>query len=58
MQGEIETVALHLFGDAQANRQVDNLQDDEGHDHIVDDDRGHSLELVDELADVALRRPE
>src|SRR3984957_2163678 len=56
VQGQVETVALHLFGNAQADRDVDDLQDDEGNDRVVDDDRGHPLELVDELPDVALQQ--
>ena len=39
VKGEIEAVALHLFGDAQPDSDVNNLQDDEGDDRVVDDDR-------------------
>src|ERR1700744_3282345 len=56
VEGEIETIALHLFGDAQPDSDVDNLQDDEGHDRVVDDDRNHALDLIDELPDIALEQ--
>src|ERR1700733_11619996 len=56
VKGEIEAVALHLVGDAQPDRDVDNLQDDEGDDRVVDDDRGHTFELVDELPDIAFQQ--
>src|SRR3984957_17006684 len=56
VQGEVETVALHLFGNAQADRDIDDLEDDEAHDRVVDDDRAHPLELVDELPDVAFQQ--
>src|ERR1700755_2966975 len=56
VQGEVQTVALHLFRDAQPDSDVDNLQDDEGDDRVVDDDRDHPLDLIDELSDIALQQ--
>src|SRR5580700_7540910 len=56
VKGEIEAVAFHLFGDAQPDSDIDNLQDDEGNDRVVNDDRAHPLELVDELSDVAFQQ--
>src|SRR5579872_402195 len=53
VQCEIETVALHLFADAQADDDVDDLQDDEG-DHAVVDNHGYDAEdLVDDLSRIA-----
>src|SRR6516164_9811820 len=56
VQGEIETVALDLLGDAQADGDVYDFQDYEGDDRIVNDDSRDPLELVDELPDVSFQQ--
>ena len=37
MQRQIEAFALDLFADAQPDDHVDDLEDDQGHDHVVDE---------------------
>src|SRR5271165_217974 len=56
VQREIEAVALDLLRDAQANRDIDDLEDDERDDRVVDNDDGDAQELVHELLDVALQK--
>src|SRR5208283_3674593 len=53
MQREIETVALYLFGDSQADDHVDDLEDDQRHDGIVEEHDADALELVENLAGIA-----
>ena len=53
VQGEIETVALDFVGDPQADRHVDDLQDDQRDDRVIDDDRADADQLIDDLARVA-----
>src|SRR5262249_57288747 len=38
VQREIETLALHLIADAQSDEDVDDLEDDQRHDGVVDED--------------------
>ena len=38
MQREIETLALHLVAHAQPDEDVDDLEDDQRHDGVVDED--------------------
>ena len=38
VQREVEAVAFDFVGDAQADRHVDDLQDDQRDDRVVDDD--------------------
>jgi hypothetical protein len=54
VQREIETVALDVLADAQPDDQIDDLEDDQGHDHVVDKDRADADELIDDLAGIAL----
>src|SRR5205823_4798358 len=53
MQGEIETFALHVLGDAQPDDRIENLEDDQRDDSIVDEHDGDAFDLVDHLAGVA-----
>src|SRR6185369_8585056 len=53
VQREIETFAFHLFRHAQADENVDRLEDDERDDGAVDDDDCDALDLIDDLPGVA-----
>src|SRR5262244_2155303 len=53
VQREIETLALHLIADAQSDEDVDDLEDDQRHDGVVDEDDDDALDLVDHLHRVA-----
>src|SRR6516165_387725 len=54
MYCEIEPLALHLVRYAQPNEDVDDLEDDQRHDRVVDEDNDHACELVENLHGVAL----
>src|SRR5689334_3621187 len=54
VQGEIEAFALHLSLHAQADQDVDDLQDDERHHEVVDEHDADADALVDDLRGVAL----
>src|SRR5690349_16018267 len=54
VQGEIEAFALHLFLHAQADHDVDDLQDDERHHEVVDEHDADADALVDDLRGIAL----
>src|SRR5262249_43897006 len=54
VQREIETFALHLFRHAQADEDIDYLQDDERDDGAVDDDDGDAQDLIGDLAGIVL----
>src|SRR5215831_10074110 len=53
VQREIETLALHLIADTQSDEDVDDLEDDQRHDGVVDEDDDDALDLVDYLHRVA-----
>src|SRR5262249_61337748 len=53
VQREIETLAPHLIADAQSDEDVDNLEDDQRHDGVVDEDDDDAFDLVDHLHGVA-----
>ena len=53
VQREIETLALHLIADAQSDEDVDDLEDDQRHDGVVDEDDDDAFDLVDYLHRVA-----
>src|SRR5262249_19183670 len=53
VQREIETLALHLIADAQPDEDVHDLEDDQRHDGVVDEDDDDALDLVDHLHRVA-----
>src|SRR5262249_20656926 len=57
VQREIETLALHLVGDTQSDEDVDDLEDDQRHDGVVDEDDDDAFDLVDDLHRVALDQP-
>jgi len=50
VQREVEAVALHFLADAQADDQVDDLQEDQRHHRVVDDDDADTDQLIDHLA--------
>src|SRR4249919_1784115 len=52
VQSEIEAFALHLFGDAQANDRIDDLEQDQRDDRVIDDYDRNALDLVDHLRGV------
>src|ERR1700733_2786256 len=54
VERQVEAGALDFIGDAQANRHVDDLQDDQRDDGIVDDDASDADALLDDLSGVAL----
>src|ERR1700730_11069070 len=54
VQINIETVALHLGGDAQADEEIDELEDDQRDDGIIDDDDDDAFDLVDQLPRIPL----
>src|SRR5262245_61664318 len=53
VQCEIETFALHLVAHAQPDEDVDDLEDDQRHDGVVDEDDHDAIDLVEELCRVA-----
>src|SRR5215468_3787525 len=53
VQREIETLTLHLIADAQSDEDVDDLEDDQRHDGVVDEDDDDALDLIDHLHGVA-----
>ncbi len=57
MQSEIETFALDVLADAQPDYHVDDLEDDQGYDHVVDEDSADTDELIDDLAGLPSIRP-
>src|SRR6266516_4812151 len=57
VQREIETLALHLVGDPQSDEDVDDLEDDQRHDGVVDEDDDDAFDLVDDLHRVAVDQP-
>src|SRR5262249_51581205 len=54
VQREIEILALHLVAHAQPDEDVDDLEDDQRHDGVVDED--DAFDLVDHLHGVARSR--
>src|SRR5512132_643546 len=56
MQREIETLALHLIADAQADEDVDDFEDDQRHDGVVDEHDDDAIDLVEELSRIALEQ--
>ena len=50
MQREVEALDLFIRADAQANREIDQLQDDERHDRVISNDDGDADHLIDDLA--------
>src|SRR5277367_4127006 len=53
VQREVEAVTLDFVGYAQADRHVDDFQDDQRDDRIVDDDHADADQLIDDLLGVA-----
>src|SRR5215470_9459693 len=53
VQREIETLALHLVAHAQPDDDVDDLEDDQRHDGVVEEDDDDAFDLVDHLHGVA-----
>src|SRR5215510_5619857 len=56
VQREIETLALHLIADAQADEDVDDLENDQRDDGVVDEDDDDAIDLVEELARISLEQ--
>ena len=54
--GDVETFALYVRGDPQAERDVDDLEDDQRNDGVIDDHDAEALELVDHLHAVAFEQ--
>src|SRR5580704_5413126 len=54
VQRDVETLALDVDGDAQANDEVDDLEDDQRDDGVISDDDGDALDLVEHLGGIAL----
>src|SRR6266487_1730277 len=60
VQCEVETVALRVLCHAQADKHLDQAEDDQAGDGIIDEDDGDPDALIEELTDVSLqnaRRP-
>ncbi len=55
VQADVQTFAFLLFGDAQADDPVDDLEDDEGDDGVVDDGEAHALGLDQDLGHIAFQ---
>jgi hypothetical protein len=51
----IEALGLDILRHPQADRVLDPLQDDHGHDRVVGNDQRDALDLIEELGRVALR---
>src|SRR5580704_6827413 len=56
VQREIETLLLDLGGHPQPDDHVDDLENDQRHDHVVDEDRADADRLVDDLHRIALEQ--
>src|SRR6266849_10625198 len=56
VEGEIEAFAFHFVRHPQADEDVDRLEDDEGGDGVINDDRSDAVALVDQLLEVAVER--
>src|SRR3984957_11925296 len=56
VQREIEAVAFDFFADAQADHQVNDLENDQCHDSVVGEDDADADALIDHLAPVAFDR--
>src|ERR1043166_9724583 len=56
MEGEVEAFLLDVAGHAQADDDVDDLEDDQRHDHVVADHDGDAVDLVEHLARVAFEQ--
>src|SRR6476659_1247422 len=57
MQVDIETFDFGSLTDPQANDEVDDLEDDVGHDRAVDEGASHIVELDQHLMRVAVGQP-
>src|SRR5262249_60280420 len=57
VQREVETLAFHLIAHAQADEDVDDLEDDQRHDRVVDKDNDDALGLIEHLHCVAFNKP-
>src|SRR5215469_9646771 len=55
VQRQIEAVAFDLFGHAQSDRQIDDLQDDQRHDDVISEDDADADALIEHLAPIALK---
>ena len=55
VQREIETVALGILRNAQADEHLDHGEDDQAGDGIIDEDDGDADALIEELTDVSLQ---
>src|SRR5258708_23257692 len=49
----METFALDLLADSQADEDVDDLEDDQRHDGVVDEDNHEAFDLVEQLHRIA-----
>src|SRR5262245_8642949 len=56
VQREVETLAFHLIAHAQADEDVDDLEDDQRHDGVVDEDNDDAFELIEHLHCVAFNQ--
>src|SRR6202034_2490322 len=54
VEGEIEPFTLDVLADAQPDDQIDDLEDDQRHDHVVDEHAADADDLVEHLAGIAL----
>jgi len=54
VQREVETFALRVLRHAEADKHLDDGEDDQAGDGIIDEDDGDPDALIDELARVAL----
>src|SRR5579859_4877392 len=54
VQRDVEALGLDLLRNTKPDGPVDQLEDDQGHDDIVDEHDGDALDLVDDLRGVPL----
>src|SRR4029079_9869838 len=54
VQSEIEAFAFDLFGDAEPDDRIDDLEQDQRDDGVIDNYDGDALDLVDHLGGIAL----
>src|SRR3979490_2784577 len=55
VQCEVETVALRVLCHAQADKHLDQAEDDQAGDGIIDEDDGDPDALIEELTDISLQ---
>src|SRR5262249_4008779 len=54
VQREIETLAFHFAGHAEADDHVDDLKNDQRDHHVIDEDTADADGLIEHLAGIAL----